>query len=267
MTVRPKKHLGQHFLKEDDIARRITEALTGHGGYETVFEVGPGTGALTTHLLGRTDFALWCVELDREAAVHLRERFPALGDRLIPGDMLRIDLDARFTEPPSSPAGRFAIIGNFPYNISTQLVFQVLAHRDRCTEVVGMFQKEVADRLRAAPGSRTYGITSVLAQAFYQVEQVMVVEPGSFIPPPKVRSAVVRMRRNTVDRLPCDEDLFFRLVKTAFNQRRKTLRNALKGFPGLSDGVPAEFAGKRAEQLAVGDFVELALVAGMRSPG
>ena len=249
--VRPKKWLGQHFLKEDAIARRITEALTHHGGYRDVIEIGPGTGALTKHLLPRKDIDLWCVELDTEAGDHLKMHFPELQDRLIIGDFLKLDLHERFTTP-------FAIIGNFPYNISTQILFQVLDHRDRCTEVVGMFQKEVADRVRADPGSKVYGITSVLMQAWYTVEQVMTVEPGSFIPPPKVRSAVIRLRRNTVDQLPCDEGLFFRVVKAGFNQRRKTLNNALKSLPEYTTGVPEAFAGKRAEQLSVADFVALA---------
>ncbi len=251
-TVRPKKQFGQHFLKEDAIAQRIAEALTHHGGYRSVVEVGPGTGALTRHLIGREDIDLWCVELDREAAGHLQEHFPQLKDRLIIGDLLRLDLHDRFPE-------NFAIIGNFPYNISTQIVFQVLAHRDHCTEVVGMFQKEVADRIRAAPGSKVYGITSVLAQAWYTVEQIMNVEPGSFIPPPKVRSSVIRMQRNKVEKLACDEKLFFTVVKTAFNQRRKTLNNALKP---LGKPVPAEFAGKRAEQLSVEEFVRLTVALG-----
>ena len=248
--VRPKKRFGQHFLKEDDIARRITEALTHHGDYRTVIEVGPGTGALTKHLIDRSDIDLWCVELDTEAAAHIKEHFPQLQDRLIIGDLLKLDLGKLFSGP-------FAIIGNFPYNISTQIVFQVLQHRDQCTEVVGMFQKEVADRIRATPGSKIYGITSVLAQAYYTVKQVMNVEPGSFIPPPKVRSAVIRMQRNDVERLPCDEALFFRVVKTAFNQRRKTLHNALKALPELANRVPEQYAGKRAEQLTVQDFVAL----------
>jgi 16S rRNA (adenine1518-N6/adenine1519-N6)-dimethyltransferase len=246
-TVRPKKYFGQHFLKEDAIAQRIAEALTHHGGYRSVLEVGPGTGALTKHLIDRKDIDLWCVELDREAAAHLQEHFPSLKDRLIVGDLLRLDLHEHFKE-------NFAIIGNFPYNISTQIVFQMLAHRDRCMELVGMFQKEVADRIRALPGSKVYGITSVLAQAWYTVEHLMNVEPGSFIPPPKVRSSVIRMQRNAVKELQCDEKLFFTVVKTAFNQRRKTLNNALKP---LGKPVPARFAGKRAEQLSVEEFIEL----------
>ncbi len=250
--VRPKKHFGQHFLKEDAIARRIAGALDPSLGYRKVIEVGPGTGALTRHLLQRTDIELTCVELDREAAGHLRGAFPAL--HLIEADFLELDLAGVIDGP-------FAIIGNFPYNISTQILFKVLEHRGRCLELVGMFQKEVADRVRAAPGSRTYGITSVLVQAWYSVDQLMVVEPGSFIPPPKVRSAVIRMVRNNVVRLSCDEAVFFALVKAAFNQRRKTLNNALKHFPGLEDGVPHGFGAKRAEQLTVRDFIALARAA------
>jgi 16S rRNA (adenine1518-N6/adenine1519-N6)-dimethyltransferase len=253
--IRAKKRFGQHFLKEDDIARRITEALTHHGGYRQVIEVGPGTGALTKHLVDRTDIDLMCVELDEEAAEHIRAHFPSLGNRLIVGDLLKIDLR-------SIVPGPFAIIGNFPYNISTQIVFKVLEHKDHCTEVVGMFQKEVADRIRAVPGSKVYGITSVLSQAFYNVTQVMNVEPGSFIPPPKVRSAVIRMQRNGVQQLPCDEGLFHKVVKTAFNQRRKTLHNALKPLQEMINGVPAAFAGKRAEQLSVEDFITLTQACG-----
>lgn len=249
IVVRPKKHLGQHFLKEDHIAQRIAESLTHHGGNRAVIEVGPGTGALTRHLASRTDIDLTCVEMDRESVDHLLVAFPGL--RLIEGDFLSLDLERTI-------AGPFAVIGNFPYNISTQIVFKALEHRDRCTELVGMFQKEVADRIRAAHGSKTYGITSVLVQAFYDVELLFHVEPGSFIPAPKVRSSVIRMKRNATVKLDCDEAFFFSLVKTAFNQRRKTLGNALKAFAPLRDGVPEAYSKKRAEQLPVADFIALA---------
>lgn len=251
--VRAKKHLGQHFLKEDGIAQRIAEGLTRHGGYAHVIEVGPGTGALTRHLIDRFGSALTCFEVDTESVDYLHAHYPGL--QVLQEDFLRMDPDPITTGP-------FAVVGNFPYNISTQIVFKVLEHRDRCTEMVGMFQKEVADRIRAAPGSKVYGITSVLAQAFYTVEHLMTVEPGSFIPPPKVRSAVIRMQRNTTVQLPCDEERFFQVVKTAFNQRRKTLHNALKALPGLVGPLPAEHAGKRAEQLSVQDFVQLTLACG-----
>ena len=247
--VRAKKHLGQHFLKDEEAARRIANSLLFHGGYRQVLEVGPGTGALTTHLLERTDIDLACIELDRESVAHLQEQWPGL--RVIEGDLLRMDLGTITTGP-------LAIIGNFPYNISTQIVFKVLENRDRVPEVVGMFQKEVADRLSAGPGSRTYGITSVLTRLWYTVEPLFIVEADAFIPPPKVRSAVIRMRRNDRTQLPVDERLLSSLVKVAFGQRRKTLHNALKGFAGLPDGVPAEYARKRAEELSEEDFLALA---------
>ena len=249
MQVRAKKHLGQHFLKDEEIALRITEGLTHHGGYRNVLEVGPGTGALTIYLKDRSDIQLTCIELDHESVEHLRQNWPEL--RVVQGDLLHMDL-SRITEEP------LAVIGNFPYNISTQIIFKVLENREQVPELVGMFQKEVADRLCAGPGSRTYGITSVLAQLWYDLEPLFIVEPDSFIPPPKVRSAVIRMKRNERKELPCDERLLRSLVKTAFGQRRKTLHNALKSFLPLSDGVPPEFARKRAEELSVEDFIRMA---------
>ncbi len=246
--VRAKKFLGQHFLKDDSISARIADSLTGYGGYRHLVEVGPGTGALTKHLLARPEFGLTCYEVDTESIAYLNATYPSL--RVVQGDFLQMD-PSRITEGP------IAVIGNFPYNISTQIVFKVLDHRDHFPELVGMFQKEVADRLCAGPGSKTYGISSVLAQAWYRMEMLFIVEPDAFIPPPKVRSAVIRMQRNHVLALPCDESLFTRVVKTAFNQRRKTLHNALKGLPEASKGVPAVYATKRAEQLAVTDFIVL----------
>ncbi len=246
--VRAKKHLGQHFLKEEDIARRIAQSLTGHGGYGHVVEVGPGTGALTRHVLAIPDLQLTCYEVDGESVDYLARTYPQL--KVMQADFLRM-------QPDTITAGPLAVIGNFPYNISTEIVFKVLEHRDRIPEMVGMFQKEVADRLCAGPGSKTYGITSVLARAWYDLEHLFNVEPEAFIPPPKVRSAVIRMRRNSTRRLPYDEALFNRVVRTAFNQRRKTLHNALKSLPELEHGVPAPYAGKRAEQLDVADFLAI----------
>ena len=250
MHVRAKKHLGQHFLKEDDIARRIAESLTGHGGYTHVVEVGPGTGALTRHLVHRPATKLVCYEVDRESVDYLERTYAGLDVR--DSDFLRMHPDAVCPGP-------IAVIGNFPYNISTQIVFKILEHRDRFPEMVGMFQKEVADRICTGPGSRTYGITSVLAQVWYDMELLFSVEREAFIPPPAVRSAVLRMERNDVMEMPCDEDLFKRVVKTAFNQRRKTLSNAMKGFRELPKGVPSGYASKRAEELSVQDFIELTL--------
>ncbi|MBK6830386.1 MAG: ribosomal RNA small subunit methyltransferase A [Flavobacteriales bacterium] len=254
-SVRAKKFLGQHFLKDDSISERIANSLTGHGGYRHVIEVGPGTGALTKHLLVRGDIDLTCYEVDTDSIAYLAAHYPQL--KVVQGDFLQMDPTRLTDAPPASAAGRFAVVGNFPYNISTQIVFKVIEHRDRCTELVGMFQKEVADRLCAGPGSKTYGISSVIAQAWYTMEMLFIVEPGSFIPPPKVRSAVIRMKRNEVKALSCDEALFFRVVKTAFNQRRKTLHNALKSLPEAHKGVPADYASKRAEQLSVADFIAL----------
>ncbi len=248
MYVRAKKHLGQHFLKEDGIAKRIAESLTGHGGYRHVIEVGPGTGALTKHLIAPEKYDLTCFEVDRESVEHLTAHYPDL--RVLDRDFLQADL-SRITDGP------LAVIGNFPYNISTQIVFKVLDDRDRFTEMVGMFQKEVADRICAGPGSRTYGITSVLTQAWYDCEYLFTVGPEAFIPPPKVTSAVIRLRRNATVRLPCDEQLIYQVVKTAFNQRRKMLGNALKSFAPLAKGVPERYAKLRAEQLSVADFIDL----------
>ena len=246
--VRAKKHLGQHFLKEEGIAQRIAESLTGHGGYSHLIEVGPGTGALTKHLLALHKYDLTCFEVDRESVAHLAQAYPDL--RVLERDFLHADL-ARITD------GKLAVIGNFPYNISTQIVFKVLDDRQRVTEMVGMFQKEVADRICAGPGSKTYGITSVLTQAWFDCDMLFIVEPESFIPPPKVRSAVIRLRRNNVLKLDCDETLLYQVVKTAFNQRRKMLGNALKNFAPMTKGVPERYAKLRAEQLSVADFIAL----------
>ncbi len=248
MQVRAKKHLGQHFLREDGTAERIVGSLTGHGDYHHVVEIGPGTGALTKHLIHRPDTTLACYEVDTESVEYLHRNYPDLDVR--ESDFLQMD-------PDSITTGPIAVIGNFPYNISTEIVFKVLQHRDRFPELVGMFQKEVADRFCSGQGNRTYGITSVIAQVWYDMEVLFIVEPQQFIPPPKVRSAVIRMRRNSTTSMPVDEKLFVRVVKAAFNQRRKTLHNAMKGFQGLPNGVPTEYAGKRAEQLAVADFIAL----------
>ena len=247
--VRPKKHLGQHFLKDTNIAARIVGSLTQHGGYQHVLEIGPGTGVLTQFLLQRSDaYALTVTEIDRESVAYLEQQHPGLA--ILSEDFLKMHLDQHFTAP-------YAIIGNFPYNISSQIFFRVLDERQRVPEVVGMLQKEVADRLCAPPGSKTYGILSVLLQAYYTVEYLLTVEPHVFHPPPRVRSAVIRLQRNGTVHLACDEVLFRRVVKQGFQNRRKTLRNALKPL-NLSPAVQAlPLLNQRAEQLSVGDFVEL----------
>ena len=248
--VRPKKRLGQHFLTDQRIAQKIAQALSGWKGYQTVLEVGPGMGVLTQYLVQDTRFVTHLVELDQESVGYLHQHFPDLKERTYHEDFLKKDLSELFREP-------FALIGNFPYNISSQIFFKVLEHRQQIPEVVGMIQKEVAQRIASGPGSKVYGILSVLLQAYYQVDLLFSVPPGVFNPPPKVQSAVVRLRRNETRQLNCDEKLFFRVVKQAFQNRRKTLRNALKPI-NLSEAVKAlPLLDKRAEQLSVEDFVFL----------
>ena len=249
MEVKAKKSLGQHFLTDLRIARRIVDALSADGPKDAL-EIGPGTGVLTRYLLEREDIDLKLVELDQEAADYLLTHFPGMQGRLYLADFLKLDMRLLFE-------GRYRIIGNLPYNISSQIFFKILDDRDRIPEVVCMIQKEVADRIAEQPGSRTYGILSVLLQAWYDIEYICQVEPGAFAPPPKVRSAVIRLRRNSRTELGCDEKLFRQTVKTAFNQRRKTLRNALK--PMLPEGFDSSdpVFDLRAERLSVEDFIAL----------
>jgi len=245
--VQPKKNLGQHFLKDEGIARRIAESLTGEG-YNTVLEIGPGMGVLTTFLIERgfPDFRV--IEIDNESVHFLQANFPDLKN-IIRGDFLSMDIDSEFPE-------KIGIIGNFPYNISTQILFKVLKNREKVVEVAGMLQKEVAERICAGPGSKTYGIMSVLLQAFYSAEYLFTVSEHVFSPPPKVKSGVIRLVRNDVKNLDCDEVLFFRVVKACFNQRRKTLRNSVRAAFELKRDDYHEF-GNRPEQLSVAQFVEL----------
>lgn len=246
--VRPKKHLGQHFLKDQNIASNIANALTGHGGYQTVLEVGPGTGVLTQYLLQK-EFKVHAVEMDTESVAYLKEHFIQLVDNLIEGDFLALDLRTITEEP-------LCIIGNFPYNISSQIFFKVLDNRNQVPECIGMIQKEVADRIAAPPGSKVYGILSVLLQAYYDIDYLFKVPPGVFHPPPKVDSAVIRLRRNATEKLDCDENKFKMVVKAAFNQRRKTLRNALKTFT-FATAPDEHLLTLRAERLSVEDFVHV----------
>jgi len=242
--VKAKKHLGQHFLKDENIAAKIAESLS--ISTKQVLEVGPGTGVLTKYLLKKNFEKFVTVEIDRESAAFLRTNYPQLGDGLIEADMLRMDIGGLFE-------GQFSVIGNFPYNISSQILFRVLENHEQVNEVVGMFQKEVAVRIAAPPGKKDYGILSVLLQAWYDIEYLFTVDPSVFSPPPKVQSAVIRLKRNQTKDLGCSEKQLLQVVKTAFNQRRKTLHNALKPL-GEYNG---EFAGKRAEQLSVNQFVIL----------
>ncbi len=273
MKVKPKKHLGQHFLRDLDISKNIADLLSGHGDYKTVLEIGPGMGVLTQFILPKTQYSTFVIEIDRESVAYLKTHFPTLENRIIEGDFLRMNLkewiesvaygsttqtsDSEIKVAPSdlpAPPPSFAIIGNYPYNISSQILFKALEYKDLVPEIVGMFQKEVAMRIASPPGKKDYGILSVLLQAYYDIEYAFSVPPEAFEPPPKVTSGVIRLKRNKVTHLNCDEKKFVQVVKAGFNQRRKTLRNALKPL-GIQFNHP--LLDKRAEQLGVAEFVEL----------
>ena len=247
--VRAKKHLGQHFLKDETIAEKIADTLS-FKGYDDVLEIGPGMGVLTKYLL-KKDITTHVIEIDQESVDYLRNNYLNLSGRIIEQDFLKYDLNEVLN------GKQFAIIGNFPYNISSQIVFKALEMRDQIPEFSGMFQKEVAMRICSKEGSKVYGILSVLTQAFYEAEYLFTVPPNVFNPPPKVDSGVLLLTRKKNYELACDESLFFRVVKQAFQQRRKTLRNSLKSF-NLSDNLKANVIfGKRPEQLSTGSFMEL----------
>jgi 16S rRNA (adenine1518-N6/adenine1519-N6)-dimethyltransferase len=255
--VKPKKHLGQHFLKDFGIAKLIVDALSPQT--ESLLEIGAGTGVLTQFILEKNYSDFKIIEIDTESVDYLKKHFKAIENNIIIGDFLRLELDKIF---PSS----FSIIGNFPYNISNQILFSVYENRNQVEQVIGMFQKEVAERIAAKPGSKTYGILSVLLQAYYDIDYLFTVNEEVFNPPPKVKSGVIRLLRNSIDKLECDEILFKTVVKTAFNQRRKTVGNALKSI-GAKDW-PEEYKdllNKRAEQLNVSDFVLLTNLASNRT--
>jgi 16S rRNA (adenine1518-N6/adenine1519-N6)-dimethyltransferase len=249
MVVRAKKHLGQHFLKDLSVAEKIANTL-GLKGYNRVLEIGPGMGVLTQFLLNKP-FTTYVIEIDKDSVRYLKENFPQLTDRIIAADFLKIDLAKTCNNDP------FAVIGNFPYNISSQILFKTLEYRYLIPEFSGMFQKEVARRITAKPGNKIYGILSVLTQAFYDTTYLFSVPPHVFNPPPKVESGVIHLSRKENYALEVNEKLFFKVVKTAFNQRRKTLRNSLKTM-NLSDNLREDsiFA-KRPEQLTVKEFISL----------
>ena len=250
MYVKPKKSLGQHFLRNHQIAADIVDALT-MGSRTKVLEVGPGMGVLTRYLLQKQTFETTVVEIDRESVSYLKTYLPELEGRIIEGDFLRMDLKEIFSTDP------FSLIGNFPYNISSQILFKVLDDRDLIPEVVGMFQKEVAERICTGPGSKTYGILSVLLQAWYKLEYLFTVNEDVFDPPPKVKSAVVRLTANGRTELGCNEKLFKSVVKQAFNQRRKMLRNSLRSITPRYDELDAHTLTRRPEQLSVEEFIIL----------
>lgn len=247
--VRAKKHLGQHFLRDENIAQKIADTLS-LDGYKDVLEIGPGMGVLSKYLL-KKDITTHVIEIDTESVEYLKNNYLNLANRIYEKDFLKYDLTEVFKTKP------FAIIGNFPYNISSQIVFKTLEMRDQIPEFSGMFQKEVAQRICSKEGSKVYGILSVLTQAFYDADYLFTVPPSVFNPPPKVDSGVLLLKRKANFSLTCDEALFFKVVKTAFQQRRKTLRNSLKTF-NLSDNLKANtIFGQRPEQLAVAQFIEL----------
>lgn len=248
-TVRAKKHLGQHFLRDENIAEKIADTLL-LKDYKNVLEIGPGMGVLTKYLLQK-DIDLIAMDLDTDSIAYLEKHFPAPNLKVIEADFLKYDLALLFGEE------EFGITGNFPYNISSQILFKTLEWRAQIPEFTGMFQKEVAKRICEKEGSKTYGIISVLTQAFYDAEYLFSVPPSVFSPPPKVDSGVLRLTRKEDYSLPCDEKMFFRVVKTAFQQRRKTLRNSLKQF-NLSDKIKEDsIFGQRPEQLSVAEFIQL----------
>ncbi|MFH1160390.1 MAG: 16S rRNA (adenine(1518)-N(6)/adenine(1519)-N(6))-dimethyltransferase [bacterium] len=309
MTVFPKKRLGQHFLRDENIARKLIGYV--NPDIPLILEIGPGMGILSKYLLEDPRLDPRFIEIDKESVAYLREHYPSIRERLIEEDFLRFDLTRlqeatrhrgteaqRQKEPATSnkqpatsnqqqatsnqqqatsnqqqatsnlqPATSIQLIGNFPYNISSQILFRVFENRHLVTEVLGMFQKEVARRIASPPGSKEYGILSVLLQAFYSVEYLFTVNESVFTPPPKVKSAVIRLRRNTVDHLDCDENFWVRVVKTAFNQRRKTIRNSLRKLAGEPfTGWDDPLFGKRPEQLSVEEFVRLVKLLRDRSP-
>lgn len=248
-NVRAKKHLGQHFLTDENIAGKIADSLTLEG-YDQVLEIGPGMGVLTKYLL-KKPITTHVIEIDRESVAYLNDHYPDLQGRIISQDFLKYNIREVFKDAP------FAIIGNFPYNISSQIVFRTLEMRDYIPEFAGMFQKEVAERICEKPGTKTYGILSVLTQAFYDAEYLFTVSEKVFNPPPKVKSGVLRLKRKENYQLPCDEKLLFQVVKLSFNQRRKTIRNGLKTL-NLSDNLKEHsIFGMRPEQLSVASFIEL----------
>lgn len=249
--VKPKKHLGQHFLEDLNAAQRITESLQQIEDYPYLLEIGPGTGVLTQYLQNLAPDKLQLIEIDKESVVYLKQHYPNLQNALWECDLLQTDLNQIVKQEA------FGVIGNFPYNISSQIFFQLLEYRSQVKEVVCMLQKEVAERLISPPGSKAYGILSVLLQAFFEAEYLFTVEPEAFNPPPKVRSGVIRLTRNQVEHLECNERKFRQIVKMAFGQRRKTLRNALKSLSLPEELQKSDLLQRRAETLSVAEYVFL----------
>lgn len=248
-SMKAKKSYGQHFLTNEDLSWQIAESLS-LNGYSRALEVGPGQGFLTKYLLKR-DLDLLVVEADRDMVTYLEKHYPALQERIIPADFMKLDLSQFFKNE------QFALIGNYPYNISSQILFKMLDYRDQIPEMVGMFQKEVAERVVAPAGSKTYGVISVLMKAYYDGEYLFTVGPENFNPPPKVQSAVIRLRRKEDSELGCNPKLFKQVVKQAFSQRRKMLRNTMKIYFTNNNFLENDFFKQRPESLTLEDFIQL----------
>lgn len=249
MSVKAKKHLGQHFLTDRNICQKIANQYQKSRGCKKVLEIGPGMGALTEFLL-KNDLDVWAMDVDTESIDYLKKNFPALEGKLLEADFLKADLNALLGDEP------FSVVGNFPYNISSQILFKCIDFRNQIPEIMGMFQREVAQRVAEPPGSKQYGILSVLLQTYYDIDYCFTVDEHVFNPPPKVKSGVIRCVRNDRDKLPCDEKLFKQLVKMSFNQRRKTIRNSIKPLI-KGKGLDHEFLALRPEVLSVDQFIEL----------
>ena len=250
MSVQPKKHLGQHFLTDKNMCKKIANQYLASHNCTNVLEIGPGMGALTDFLLKRGDLNLKVMEIDRDSVAYLEQNKPKLEGNILSADFLKTDITQIFGGVP------FGVVGNFPYNISSQIIFKCIENRDLVPEIMGMFQKEMAERIAEKPGTKVYGIISVLTQAFYDIEYCFTVDAQMFNPPPKVQSGVIRCVRNQRDKLPCDEKLFIQLVKASFNQRRKTIRNSVKGF--LKGNIVEDpIFTLRPERLSVEEFVYL----------
>lgn len=256
--MKAKKSYGQHFLNNERIAERIASSLSRTDLYARVLEIGPGRGMLTKYLLDK-DFELFAVEADRDMVEYLNRQYPALSPRIISGDFLKIPLEKHFGEEP------IGLIGNFPYNISSQILFKMLEYRRQIPELVGMFQREVAQRVIAGPGSKTYGVISVLVQAYYEGKYLFSVDRRNFNPPPKVQSGVIRLTRKEQLSLGCDETLFRNIVKQTFNQRRKMLRNTMKEFVPDDPVLEEPLFRKRPEELSVEEFIDLTLLVESKS--
>ncbi|AEA43715.1 16S rRNA (adenine(1518)-N(6)/adenine(1519)-N(6))-dimethyltransferase RsmA [Fluviicola taffensis] len=249
-NVRAKKHLGQHFLKDKGVCKRIAEQFKHHQGVKTAIEVGPGMGALTEFLIQDPETNLYVMDVDQESIDYLKINYSQLGERIVFADFLKIDPTTIVGQEP------FAVLGNFPYNISSQILFKCIDLKDHVPEIMGMFQKEVALRVAEKPGTKVYGILSVLLQAYYDIEYCFTVDEHVFDPPPKVKSGVIRCTRNNREKLPCDEKLFKQVVKMSFNQRRKTIRNSIKALlPETYEENP--MLQLRPERLGVEEFIEL----------